>query len=94
MQDLRKDLHASGRCPELAGLLSGVQCEAPAGGYSDQKVPEMREDFHFLIQYPPLAEILPGMPEKACRRIQENQPQSVNVDDAKIKKWYSCNATC
>lgn len=65
MQDLRKDLHASGRCPELAGLLSGVQGEAPAGGYSDQKVPEMREDFHFLIQYPPLAEILPGMPGKA-----------------------------
>ena len=94
MQDMREDIYTAGKCSALAGLLSGVQGEVPAGGYPYQKVPEMREDLYFPVKCRTLAEILPGMPEKACRRIQENQAQSVNVNDAKIKKWYSCNATC
>ena len=66
-------------------MLSGVQGEAPAGGYSDQKVPEMREDFHFLIQYPPLAKILPGMPEQEDSLKYEHEVQ--------VWVWISAEST-
>ena len=65
---MREDLHSSGKCPALAGLLSGVQGEIPAGGEHHQKVPEMREDLHFPVKRPSLAKILPGMPGEACCR--------------------------
>lgn len=32
LQDMREDLHSSGKCPALAGLLSGVQGEVSASG--------------------------------------------------------------
>ena len=55
---MREVLHSSGKCPELAGLLPGVQGEVPAGADHHKKVPKpagadhhkkvpkMREDLH------------------------------------------------
>ena len=65
MQDVRKDLHASGKCPALAGHLPGVQGEVSAGGDHHKKVPKMREDLHIPVRRPAMAEILPGVSEKA-----------------------------
>ena len=49
MYDMREDLHSSGKCPELAGLLPGVQGEVPAGGDHHKKVPKMREDLYLSV---------------------------------------------
>ena len=46
---MRKDLHSSGKCPELAGLLPGVQGEVPAGADHHKKVPKMREDLYLSV---------------------------------------------
>ena len=61
---MREDIHASGTCPALAGLLPGVQGEIPAGRVPHQKVSEMRKDLHLPIKRPELAKILPGMSGK------------------------------
>ena len=65
MQDVRKDLHSSGKCPALAGHLPGVQGEVSAGGDHHEKVPKMREDLHIPVRRPAMAEILSGVSEKA-----------------------------
>ena len=62
---MREDLHSSGKCPELAGLLPGVQGEVPAGADHHKKVPKMREDLHIPVRRPAMAEILSGVSEKA-----------------------------
>ena len=64
MQDVRKDLHSSGKCPALARYLPGVQGEVSAGGDHHEKVPKMREDLHIPVRRPAMAEILPGVSEK------------------------------
>ena len=68
MQDLREDLHASGKCPTLAGLLPGVQGQVSAGADHYREVPEMREDLHIPFKRPPLAKILPRLQEEANLR--------------------------
>jgi hypothetical protein len=65
MQVLREDLHSSGKCPALAGLLSGVQGEVSAGGDHHKQMPKMREDLHFPVKCTALAKILPGLSKKA-----------------------------
>ena len=65
MQDVREDFHSSGKCPALAGHLSGVQGEVSTGGDHHKKVPQMREDLHLSVRHPAMAEILPGVSEKA-----------------------------
>ena len=60
---MREDLHSSGKCPALAGLLSGVQGQVPAGGDHYQKVSEMREDLYFPVKRTALAKILPAVQE-------------------------------
>ena len=58
-----EDFHSSGKCPALAGLLSGVQGQVPAGGDHYQKVSKMREDLHFPVKCIALAKILPAVQE-------------------------------
>ena len=65
MQEVRENLRSSGKCPALAGHVSGVQGEVSAGGDHHKKVPKMREDLHLRVKRPPLAEILPGVSEIA-----------------------------
>ena len=72
---MRQDLHSSGKCPALAGLLSGVQGKISAGGEHHQKMPQMRQDLHIPVKRPSLAKILPGMSEKAGRRANEQEAQ-------------------
>ncbi len=55
---MREDLYSSGKCPALAGLLSGVQGEVSAGGDYHKKVSKMREDFHFPVGRQALAKVL------------------------------------
>ena len=46
---MREDLHSSGKCPELAGLLPRGQVEVPAGADHHKKVPKMREDLYLSV---------------------------------------------
>ena len=42
-----------------------MQGEVSAGGDHHEKVPKMREDLHIPVRRPAMAEILPGVSEKA-----------------------------
>ena len=65
LQDMWEDVHPSGRCPALAGLLSGVQGEISAGGDYHKQMPKMRKDLHLPVKCPALAKILSGVSEEA-----------------------------
>ena len=88
MQDVRKDLHSSGKCPALAGYLPGVQGEVSAGGDHHKKVPKMREDLHIPVRRPAMAEILPGVSEnEEVGSVQTLNRKNLDYSESRRITW-------
>ena len=70
---MREELYVPGKCPALAGLLSGMQGEVSTCGDHYTQVQGLRKELYLSVKSAALAEVLPGMPVKEEKSVRRRQ---------------------